>query len=495
MRHSNQQLSTITYTTVTVLVAALVLYTSALAHVSEQGFILLLPTDVYITSGAVAVALTAMILILLPARVLNRLLRTQSMATATKRPQLQMFVSILSLCLLLSLLVLGIVGSRDPLQNPLPLFIWTLWWVALVIAQGVIGDIWQWLNPWTGVYRLVRGTDPILIDDLKQPSDTKFAARTSRRQVFPDWLGAWPGVVAFLLFVAFLLSDKAPDDPARLAVVVSVYWLYTFAGMLLFGGECWLARCECFTMLLHRYAQLSPVSVVAGKWCIGMPGWNVRTSNTNSFSHTVFVLLLLGSGSFDGLNETFWWLGKIGINPLAFPGRSAVVWQSTLGLLFANIALVAVFALCVKCGTWLAQRYNYHTVSFHSAFTRLAMSILPIAFAYHFAHYLSVILVNGQYALAAASDPLNQGADLLGLGTFYVTTGFFNTHHTAKIIWMSQAVAVVIGHVISLVLAHAIAVDLFGKSKQASISQLPLTGFMILYTFLGLWLLAAPKGA
>ena len=123
------------------------------------------------------------------------------------------------------------------------------------------------------------------------------------------------------------------------------------------------------------------------------------------------------------------------------------------------------------------------------------MSILPIAFAYHFAHYLSVILVNGQYALAAASDPLNQGADLLGLGTFYVTTGFFNTHHTAKIIWMSQAVAIVIGHVISLVLAHAIAADLFGKSKQASISQLPLAGFMVLYTCLGLWLLAAPKGA
>ena len=190
MRHSNQQLSTITYTTVTVLVAALVLYTSALAHVSEQGFILLLPTDVYITSGAVAVALTAMILILLPARVLNRLLRTQSMATATKRPQLQMFVSILSLCLLLSLLVLGIVGSRDPLQNPLPLFIWTLWWVALVIAQGVIGDIWQWLNPWTGAYRLVRGTDP----------------RTSRRQVLPDWLGAWARRGRFFIICSLFVS-------------------------------------------------------------------------------------------------------------------------------------------------------------------------------------------------------------------------------------------------------------------------------------------------
>ena len=30
-------------------------------------------------------------------------------------------------------------------------------------------------------------------------------------------------------------------------------------------------------------------------------------------------------------------------------------------------------------------------------------------------------------ALAAASDPFATGADYLGLGTYYVTTGFFNT--------------------------------------------------------------------
>ncbi|MDP6219781.1 MAG: hypothetical protein QF801_06705, partial [Alphaproteobacteria bacterium] len=46
----------------------------------------------------------------------------------------------------------------------------------------------------------------------------------------------------------------------------------------------------------------------------------------------VFTLVLLGTGSFDGFNETFVWLDLIGVNPLAFPGRSAVVVPVILGL-------------------------------------------------------------------------------------------------------------------------------------------------------------------
>ena len=42
-----------------------------------------------------------------------------------------------------------------------------------------------------------------------------------------------------------------------------------------------------------------------------------------------FVTLVLASVSFDGLRETFWWLARLGINPLDFPGRSAVVGVNT----------------------------------------------------------------------------------------------------------------------------------------------------------------------
>ena len=86
------------------------------------------------------------------------------------------------------------------------------------------------------------------------------------------------------------------------------------------------------------------------------------------------------------------------------------------------------------------------------------------------------------------------GQDLLGLGTFYVTTGFFNTQASVRAIFLVQAGAVVFGHVLAILLAHAVAVRHFGTNRRAALSQAPLALFMILYTLFGLWLLASPRG-
>ena len=106
----------------------------------------------------------------------------------------------------------------------------------------------------------------------------------------------------------------------------------------------------------------------------------------------------------------------------------------------------------------------------------------------------TAILVDGQYALVALSDPLGRGHDLLGLGEFYVTTGFFNTPASVRAIWLSQAGAVVAGHVVSVMLAHGNAVRAFGSGRRAALSQAPLVLFMVAYTVFGLWLLASPRG-
>ena len=125
----------------------------------------------------------------------------------------------------------------------------------------------------------------------------------------------------------------------------------------------------------------------------------------------------------------------------------------------------------------------------------LAVSILPIALGYHVAHYLPGFLVDAQYALAALSDPFARGDDWLGLQPFYVTTGFFNTQSGVRAIWLAQAGAVVLGHVLGILLAHRIALGHHATPKRAILAQLPLALFMIGYTFFGLWLLASPRGA
>lgn len=168
-----------------------------------------------------------------------------------------------------------------------------------------------------------------------------------------------------------------------------------------------------------------------------------------------------------------------------------MVGQTLAGLGLAALSLLTVFALTVWLGLWISQE----RVRFGSAFSLMALCVLPIALVYHVAHYLTSFLVSIQYTIAAVNDPFSVGADWLGLEPFHVTTGFFNSIDTVRIIWVTQAGLVVIGHVWSVLLTHRIALDLFANQRRAALATLPISLFMVGYTLLGLWLLAAPKGA
>lgn len=442
---------------------AALLPTRAAAHATDQAFVLLLPTDIYITAGVIAVALTVAALFLLPDRVVET---TFAVRNRAPRPAtgLATATSIASFILLAALVALGLAGPRDPLSNLMPLMFWTIGWVGIVSLSGVLGNLWHYLNPWSGLYTLL--------------------APDWRQRPLPEGWGLWPATGLVVAFTAFLLADIAPDDPGRLAKFVTAYWLITMAGLLI-AGPSWLHQAELGHAICGTYAKLT----LWARDGIGGPGWQLLRPLAPATG--LFALTLLGAGSFDGINETFWWLGLIGVNPLEFPGRSAVIAETLLGLMAALLLLYLAFALCV----WLGIRIGGSEAPFWRTAERLALAMLPIALVYHVAHYLPSFLVSIQYTIAALSDPLNRGADLLGLGDFRVTTGFFNRLDTVRPIWLTQAGLVVFGHVWSVLLAHRIALDLFGKGRQAAWATLPLSLFMIAYTFLGLWLLATPRGA
>lgn len=444
-----------------------------LGHASEQGFVLLLPTGLYILAGTTSVALTIFLVVLLPADTLRAAFRPRGLWRWRVRRGLRHVTSCAALVLLIWLVRVGLTGSRDPLANPLPLFVWTLWWIGFVTLQGLVGDLWRWVNPWTG---------PVAV--------TRSLLRLRPFLRLPVRLGHSLAIVSFLGFVGFLLADPAPADPGRLAVFVGGYWLFTYLALLAFGPR-WLHRGEGFSVLMRSYAAMALSGRSGNRVALGLPGWQVLARATPAPGLAVFILLMLGSGSFDGLNETFWWLDLLGINPLEFPGRSAVILPNLIGLFVANAALIAAFLATL----WLGLALIGTPLALGRAFCLFAPSILPIALGYHIAHYLPGFLVDVQYALAAASDPMATGADFLGLGQFYVTTGFFNSQATVRVIWLSQAAAVVGGHIVAVMLAHAIAVRQFGPGRSAALSQAPLALFMVLYTLYGLWLLASPRGA
>lgn len=458
--------------------AAMVWPGTAWAHVSEQALVLLLPTGHYITGGVLSVAASIILISLTPKRAVLSMYTPVDLPLPAPYPALRHAISVCSFLALSAFVILGTIGPRDPLANILPPMIWTGWWIVMFSVIGLAGNLWLYLNPWTGPYRLVFGRFPEPLVRL------------------PDWLGVWPGVCVFLAFSAFYTIDPAPTDPDRLALVVACYWLLTFAGMAVFGGADWIKRGEAFSILFSLVARVSPL----GDWsrpAVGFAGWDLAPAVPLAAGLGFFSLAVLGVGSFDGLKETFWWLDQIGVNPLEFPGRTAVMGSSALGLALAVAALTGVFSSAVWMGGRIARLGSpgAEQVPFARLFCSFAPTVLPIALGYHMSHFYIAFLVDGQYLLAAIGDPLATGANFLGLADIHITTGFLNTPDSVRAIWLTQLVFVVAGHVLSVLASHRVAMGVFGDPRRAALSQIPLGLFMVLYTLFGLWLLAAPRGA
>jgi len=134
--------------------AAVAHITPAEAHGAERGFVLLLPTGYYLFGGAAAVAASFLLLCFVPPRIVDRLARARwplgTMPAISPAP-----TSLAAFLLLCLLIAAGLFGSRDPLANPLPLMIWTVWWVAITLLHAVFGNLWALINPWIGAYTLL----------------------------------------------------------------------------------------------------------------------------------------------------------------------------------------------------------------------------------------------------------------------------------------------------------------------------------------------------
>jgi hypothetical protein len=445
----------------------------AFAHASERGYVLLLPTGYYIVGGAAAVAASFLALVALPPSLLQRL-------AAWRLPlwhvpeSLRNWTGTLSVLILFLLVAAGFAGSRDPLSNPLPLTVWTLLWVGLTVVQGLLGNAWSWIDPWRMPVRAVRALFPTL-----------------PRLALPRRLGMMPALILFVGFAWFELIDPAPDDPARLATAVLAYWLLSFVAAILFGHRTWSRRGEFLSVFFGMVSRFGVLGADGAgqqrRASLSLPGARLWRGPPLSLSGALFLLTALGSVSFDGLSGTFFWLGANGVNPLEFPGRTALMAMNTVGLIALCALLSAAFFASVWLGCRLAGLDGWVR---HAGL--LVWSIVPIALAYHFAHYLIALAVDGQYALVAISDPFDAGWNLFGTAYMQVGAGVGMGYEMARIIWNLQAAAIIGGHVLAVVVAHALAARLAPTERQAAISQIPLAVLMVGYTVFGLWLLSTP---
>jgi len=435
----------------------------ALAHASGRGFVMLLPTDHVIAGGALAVLASFIAVSFLP----HRPVRGPVTVAAPSAPSgLAMVLSLFSAAAIGFIIISGLMGPNDPAENLLPLSVWTLWWVVIVLLHPVFGNLWGVINPFTGLHAvLTRGAKPPL--------------------AYPAWLSYWPAVVIFFAFAWFQLVYPGPESRNVLAAALIIYLSFTMLAVLLFGPASWLGRGDPFSVFLYQLGASAPLS----RKGLRLPGAGLLSLPPLPMSGTLFVLLTLSSISFDGFANTFLWLGSIGVNPLDYPGRTALMGANTLGLLGSFLLLAALFLGAVYAGwLWCGRKVDYPSLC-----GRLVYSLIPISIAYHFAHYLGDTLVNVQYLAVALGDPLHSGSNLLGLDADRVTASFLNTATGTFLIFTAQTAAVVLGHIIGVAVAHAMLSESGLPRIQALQLEFPLAIAMVAYTAFGLWLLAAPS--
>ena len=434
----------------------------ALAHASERMVILTLPTGRYMLGAALAVALTAVAGALAP-----RLPRPRPLALFRLPDLPAQLGSWLAAAAVVALIVLGVLGPRDPLGNLLPLIVWTFVAVALPLASLALGNLWGAIDPWTGPATALRrflGWD---------------------RSLGLARLGHLPAVAGLLGLAWFEIVALAPDDPAVLARVVLLYWLLYLA-LATLEGPAWLARGEALTVYLGFVAKIAPLWRERGRLMLGLPGAQIVAMPALGPGAAAFVALMLASVSFDGLRDTFCWLAFLGLNPLEFPGRSAVVRANTLGLLAAWALTLASILAAIALGRRLAGARRGR---FRAEAGPAMLAFLPIAAGYHAAHYLTALLGGGQYLIAALNDPLHRGASLLGLPDHWVSFAFMTDPARVTAIWNAQFALILGAHLLAVLIALAVA------GPRPAIAHLPMTVLMVAYTVFGLWLLSAPTGA
>ena len=113
-------------------------------------------------------------------------------------------------------------------------------------------------------------------------------------------------------------------------------------------------------------------------------------------------------------------------------------------------------------------------------------SLVPIAFVYAAAHYMTLLLFQGQAVWFLASDPLGEGHDYFGTADRAIDYTIIGANAT----WYWQVAFVIAGHVGALMLAHDRALALYKDAREAVRSQYWMLGIMVGFTSLALWLLS-----
>jgi hypothetical protein len=342
---------------------------------------------------------------------------------------------------LLSLLILpGLIGNENANTSITPLIIWVFFWIGVPVLGLFFGDVYAKFNP-LDIYR---------------------APNSNPKSVYI-------ATALFLGLTWFELVWNKPGNPTHIGVVFLVLLLITITSKFFLQKDS--IEVDPLHLLHHLYSKL--------RLTISKPILKNMLENISNLSNLkgmeYFILLMIGTVTYDGLRGTTYWRNLFGASVLD-------IGFSTLAFLSINLIVI----LSYRFACWFAIKVSGERKNLNEISLLFGHTMLPIAFAYHVTHYLSLLLYESQSLIFRLNDPYGVGWNLFNVNE--ISINYFLSPVT---LWTIQVFVTLAGHMLSVVLAHDLAVKLFGH-QQSDKTQYIFLLITVVLTLQALFVLSVP---
>ena len=328
----------------------------------------------------------------------------------------QNFIGKLFGIIILFLLVApGIFGDESSKTSVAPLILWVFLWIGVPVLGLLFGDIYSKFNP-------------LNLFSLKsdKPESVYFAC------------------ILFIGLTWFELVWRRPGNPLNIAVVLIT--LFVCVNLLRYFLKKSLIEVDPLLLLHYLYSKL--------KLFNSRPYFRSLLDNIGNLAKLrgieYFVLLMIGTVTYDGLRETTFWYNQFG-------SRTDDMGFSTMMFLIMNLGTILFY----RFACFFAIKVGGSDLELNHVSNLFGHTMLPIAFAYHVTHYLTLLLFESQTFFYRFNDPIGIGMNILN-----VEEPTINYFIEPLVIWGIQVAVTLLGHMLSVVLAHDLAVKLFGHQQS-----------------------------
>lgn len=434
------------------------------AHAFGQDYSLPIPMWLFVFGGTAAVLLSFVVTLFAQVTRKSSQVPLLSIDGWWLRP-LAFIIRMLLLIILLIMVVGGFLEGQSSSDSTAIVLFWVMFFIGFTYVSALFGNVWRYLNP---VLSIVRFAELLSGFDF------------NNRRTYPQSVGLYPPLVVFVGIISLeVVFRSIATSPTMLSSLLLYYIAVTLCGCWLYGKDAWFRYADVFSVYFGIIAKLSSIEYRKNSIVFNLPFSGLFTTTKLANGLVPFVVFMLAATSFDGLSESE--LYARGNEYFSFLPTQAYALM-ILAVLW--VGLYMLYHIAIIAGLAAKEQSQSTTVLKQ----RFILSLLPIVLGYHIAHYFTYFISTLQQLVAAAdnsSDLLWSLFDLSG----NTTNSLGLSQHA---IWYVQISAIIIGHIVSIFVAHKIASNMFTRQRDIVISQLPIVIIMLIYTTLSLLIIASP---